>query len=86
MLIFARKLNDRATLVIGVILILNIPTKIYEMCFLYLNSKMPFTNLNLQRDGAHYYEIIKNGYFLEVVADNINALSVKLDYQLFRVD
>lgn len=82
LLILARNLSDRAILMIGAILILNIPTKMYEMVFLYLNGKMPFTNPNLQQDSAHYYDIIKGGSFVDVVVDNINAWPEKIDYQL----
>jgi uncharacterized protein len=82
LLIFARNLSNRTILIIGAVLILNIPTKVYEMSFLYMNGQMPFTNPNLQQDAAHYYDVIKHGSFMEVVVDNIKAWPVKLEYQL----
>ena len=82
LLIFARNLSDRAILVIGAILILNIPTKIYECIFLSLHGAMPFAEPNQEQDAARYYDIIKNAPFMEVVVDNIKAWPVKLDYQL----
>lgn len=82
LLIFARNLSDRTILFIGAILILNIPTKIYEMCFLYVNGKMPFAHPDIQQESAHYYDILKNGSFLQVAEDNIKAWPVKWEYQL----
>ncbi len=82
LLIFARNLSDRAILIIGTILILNIPTKIYECIFLYTHGAMPFAEPNIKQESAHYYDIIKNAPFVEVVVDNMKAWPVKINYQL----
>jgi uncharacterized protein len=80
-LIFARKLSNKAILIIGFILILNIPTKIYEAGNL-LFSTIPEKTGDFEKEGQHYYDIVKNGSFLEVVIDNLKALPTKFNYQI----
>jgi uncharacterized protein len=82
LLIFARNLSNRTLLFIGFMLIFNIPTKIYEVIYLSINGQLPFSNAPIAEEGARYYEIMKNGSFLEVAADNIKALSTKFNYQI----
>ncbi|MES2822513.1 MAG: DUF418 domain-containing protein [Pseudomonadota bacterium] len=82
LLIFARNLSNRTLLVIGFMLILNLPTKIYEIISLFINGQLPFSNAPIAEEGAHYYEIMKNAPFLEVALDNIKALPTKLNYQI----
>jgi uncharacterized protein len=82
LLIVARNLSNRAILGIGFLLILNIPTKIYEIVYLLVNNKMPFFNPNFEQEGQHYLNIIKSAPYQEVIRDNINAVSEKLNYQI----
>lgn len=79
LLIFARNLRNRVILCMGFLLMLNIPTKIYEIIFISVNDQMLFSNAPIAQEGAHYYEIMKNGSFLEVASDNIKALSTKFN-------
>ncbi len=82
LLIFARNLSNRTLLIIGFTMILNLPTKIYEIIFLSINGQLPFSNAPIAEEGARYYEIMKSAPFFEVVVDNIKALPAKLDYQI----
>ncbi len=82
LLIFARNLSNRAVVCIGLMLILNLPTKIYEIIFLSINGQMPFSNAPNVQEGAHYYEIMKNAPFFEVAVDNFKALTTKFNYQI----
>lgn len=82
LLIFARNLSNRTLLIIGFMLILNLPTQLYEMIFLALNGQLPFPNAPLPEEGARYYEIMKNAPFFQVALDNLKELPTKLDYQI----
>jgi len=82
LLIFVRHLNTKIILIIGLVLILNIPTKIYEAVTIALNSAVENPMKNMEKEGQHYYDIVKSAPFMEVVNDNIKALPTKFDYQI----
>jgi uncharacterized protein len=43
----------------------------------------PFDNAeNFKRESEQYYSIVKNGTFVEMVIDNMKALSTKFNYQI----
>jgi uncharacterized protein len=82
LLIFARKLSNRAILIIGFILILNVPNKIYEAGKILMNIAPVDNAENFKQESEQYYSIVKNGTFVEMVIDNMKALSTKFNYQI----
>jgi uncharacterized protein len=81
-LILARKLSDKAILIIGFILILNIPTKIYEAGATLVQPTPVDNAAQFKAEGERYYEVVKNGSFVEVVIDNLKAFPTKFNYQI----
>jgi uncharacterized protein len=80
-LIFARKLSNKAILIIAFILVLNIPTKIYEAGSLLFSTTQAAPN-DFDKDAQHYYDVVKNASFIDMVIDNVKALPTKFDYQV----
>lgn len=82
LLIFARNLSDRVIFIVGIILIFNLPTKIYQIFYLLSHNEMPFKATNTAENAAHYYEIISSAPFMSVILDNLKAFTTKFDYQI----
>jgi len=80
-LLCLRKLNNRWLLVIGFLLISNLPTKIYEAIAIEMNPTVQRDSFP-KADADRYYEVIKNEPFLEMLKSNWQAFSYKLDYQI----
>ncbi|MFO1387946.1 DUF418 domain-containing protein [Cellvibrio sp.] len=82
LLLFARNLSNRATIVIAALFILNVPAKIIEVISIYTQGTPVFIADNIVENGAKYYAAVTQGSFADVVAHNIYAIQEKIDYQL----
>ena len=81
-LIFARNLSNTAPIAIGFLLILNIPTKIYELGSLLIAGKFHITGYSQAAMADRYFEVMSSAPFMEMMIDNIKALPAKFDYQI----
>ena len=82
-LIAARNLSNKTIVFIGFILLLNIPTKMYEAgVILWRTTPIENTAPTFQKEGEEYFNIVKNASFTEMTISNWNALSVKFNYQI----
>jgi uncharacterized protein len=79
-LILARNLSNKVILIIAFILILNIPTKIYEAGTMLFNTAQP--TVDFEKEGEIYYNVVKNDSFVDLVIDNVKGLAFKFNYQL----
>jgi uncharacterized protein len=81
-LLFARNLSNKALLIIGVALILNIPTRIIEAVSIFSQGTIEFIPNNFVQEGKEYFNVMNQGTFTDVVKHNMNAWDEKWDYQL----
>ena len=81
-LIAARKLSNKAIVIIGFILVFNIPTKIYEAGALLWQTTPVENTASFQKEAEDYYNIVKNASFKDLVIDNWKALNFKFWYQV----
>ena len=81
-LLFARNLSNKTLLILGVVLTLNIPTKIIEVISIVANNNIEFIPNNFVAEGARYFNVMNQATFTEVVADNVHSLKEKVNYQL----
>lgn len=82
LLIFARHLSNKSLLIIGVVLVLNIPTKMAELGSILWRGELALIKVDNIADGAEYYAVMKDGSFADMVAHNLHAASDKLIYQI----
>lgn len=82
LLLFARNLSDKTLLVIGGLLVLNIPTKLAEFVSLVVRGEVELFKEDVAVLGAEYYAVMKNGSLGEMVAHNIQAMRDKFIYQI----
>ena len=82
LLLLVRNLNNKTLLIVGALLVLNIPTKCAELISIILRDQLQLITDNNKTAGAAYYEIIKNGDFYQMIQHNINAATGKLTYQI----
>ena len=80
-LLCLRKLSNRWLLIIGFLLISNLPTKVYEAMTIEMNPTVRYNSFP-KDDADRYYEVIKNEPFVEMLKSNWQAFSYKLDYQI----
>lgn len=80
-LLFLRKLDNRWLLLLGVLLISNIPTRVYDAVWLIGHPGKPIEEFS-NAEADHYYAIVKDAPFMEMVKDNWKALDYKVNYQL----
>ena len=81
-LLFARNLSDRTLFILGVTLILNIPTKIIEAVSIITQGTIEFIPNNFVADGEKYFKVMDKATFTEMVNHNIHAWKEKWDYQI----
>lgn len=81
-LIFARHLGNRALLVLGMALALNLPTKLFELAALLQTGKVDFIASDYAKDSAAYFEFVKHSGFVDMLVGNLQAFQTKIDYQL----
>lgn len=80
LLLFARNLSNKATLVLAVLFILNIPTKIIEIVSIIAQGTPEFIPSNFVENGAKYFIAINQGSFAEVVTHNMYAMKEKIEF------
>lgn len=82
LLLFFRNLSNKTLLVVGALLVLNIPTKCAELISILLRDQLHLIQEDNKTAGAAYYDIIKNGNFAQMIQHNIYAATEKLAYQI----
>lgn len=82
LLLFLRNISNRALLIVGVMLVLNIPTKIAELISIAVRDQLTLINFDQKIAGAEYYAIVSSGSFIEMVKHNIDAMTDKFVYQI----
>lgn len=82
LLILARHLGNRALLVWGVVLALNLPTKVIELAALLQTGKVDFIASDYVKEGAAYFEFVKHSGFVDMLVGNLQAFEAKINYQL----
>lgn len=82
LLLFFRNLNNKTLLIVGSLLVLNIPTKFAEFVSILVRDQLQLIQEDPKAAGAAYYEIISQGNFAQMVQHNISAASEKLNYQI----
>ncbi|RZL39581.1 MAG: DUF418 domain-containing protein [Rubrivivax sp.] len=82
LLIFARHLSNRALLVLGTVLVLNLPTKVFELMALLRTGKVDFMAGDYVKDSAAYFDFVKYSGFVDMLLGNLQAFGTKIDYQL----
>jgi len=80
-LLFARNLSNKALLIIGVALVLNIPTRIIEAISILSQGTIEFIPNNFVAEGKEYFNVMSQGTFADVVKHNMSAWGAKWDYQ-----
>ncbi len=82
LLLFLRNLSNKALLVIGIVLVLNIPTKVAELISIIARDKLTLLDFDQATAGAEYYAIVSAGSFTDMVKHNIHAIADKCAYQI----
>lgn len=82
LLIFCRDLSNRTLLILGVLLALNIPTKLAELVSLLWRGQVELISGDLEAEGAVYYAVMKHGSLLDMAQHNIAAMVDKFYYQI----
>lgn len=82
LLIFARHISNKALLIIGVILVFNIPTKLAELVSIVLRGEAELIKTDNVTAGAEYLDIMKHASFPEMAVYNMRAMTDKLIYQI----
>jgi len=82
LLIYARHFSNKALLVLGVVLVLNLPTKVFELMALLRTGKVDFIARDYAKESAAYFEFVKNSGFVDMLWGNLHAFGAKIDYQL----
>jgi uncharacterized protein len=81
-LLMMRNLSDRALLVTGVIMILNLPTKLIEMASIFIQGKPELFSNTFVADGKKYFATMSTPSFSQMVIDNIYYMKDKYEYQI----
>lgn len=82
LLIFARHLSDKALLILGAVLVLNLPTKVFALFALLQTGKADFIGGDYVTEAAAYFKFVKDSGFVDMLLGNLAALPTKIDYQL----
>ncbi|MGV8837849.1 DUF418 domain-containing protein [Cellvibrio sp.] len=82
LLLFFRNLSNKTLLIVGSLLVLNIPTKCAELISILLRDQLQLIQEDHKTAGAAYYEILKSGNFAQMIQHNIHAVTEKLTYQI----
>jgi len=81
-LLFARNLSNKTIFILGMLLILNIPTKIIEAISIVTQGTIEFIPNNFVKDGAAYFIVMNEASLHDVMLHNVYASKEKLDFQL----
>lgn len=82
LLILARHLGNRALLVLGTALALNLPTRLLELAALLRTGKVDFIAFDYLQASAAYFAFVRDSGFADMLAGNLHAVPAKVDYQL----
>ncbi len=82
LLLFCRHLSDKTILVIGVLLIFNLPTKLAEVIAIGGFHHYPLLDDKHQADAVDYLATITQGNLIDIVQHNINAIDEKAIFQI----
>jgi uncharacterized protein len=82
LLIFARHLSNKALLILGAVLVLNLPTKLFELVALLRTGKADFIASDYVSEANAYFHFVKDSGFVDMLLGNLAALPTKIDYQL----
>lgn len=79
-LLLFRRLPNKLILLISFILIINIPTHIFNV----FKTEKPNAEVSLpmQEEATKYYSLVKNEGFITVLKENLNSWPAKIKYQL----
>lgn len=82
LLLAFRNMSNKTLLIVGALLVLNIPTKCAELVSIILRGQLQLVAEDIKTAGAVYSEIIKSGTFAEMFQHNISAVGEKINYQI----
>ncbi len=82
LLLFLRNLSNKALLIIGPILVLNIPTKFAELISIIGRDQLALIDIDLKTVAAEYYAVVSQASFTEMINHNVQAMSDKFVYQI----
>jgi len=82
MLLLARNLSNKAIAILGVVFILNIPTKVIEVFSIAFQGTIEFVPNTFVEDGKKYFIAMNQSSFIQVIIHNVYALKEKLYFQL----
>lgn len=82
LLLFFRRLSDKALLVTGFILILNIPSKIIELISIFGFDHYPLVDSKMQQDAQAMLFAVSQASLGEMIQHNAQAVYFKLAYQI----
>lgn len=82
LLLFFRNLSNKTLLIVGSLLVLNIPTKCAELVSIIVRDQLQLIQEDHKTAGAAYYQVIANGNFSQMLQHNIHAVAEKFAYQV----
>ena len=79
-LLFFRQLPSKLMLLLSLLLIINLPTHIYEA----FNTEKVEASVSfpMQEEAVQYYYLVQNGGIMDVLKENWNSWPAKIEYQL----
>ncbi|MDT0651614.1 DUF418 domain-containing protein [Autumnicola edwardsiae] len=80
LLLFFRRLSPKLLLILSLLLIVNLPTHIYDL--FQAEPLDAEVSLPMDEEADKYYALVKNADFLAVVKSNWNSWPAKIEYQL----
>ncbi len=81
-LIFLRHMSDRALLIVGMVLVLNLPNKLAELVNLLLTGRVGLIPVDLATESAEYTALIRSGGWGDIFIHNLGAFSDKFIHQI----
>lgn len=82
LLLFFRNFSNRALVIMGILLVLNIPTKLAEFISIILRDQLTLIDVDLKTVGAEYYAVVSQASFTEMIKHNVQAVGDKFVYQI----
>lgn len=82
LLLFFRHLSDKHLLIIGFLLVLNIPSKIVEFIAIFTFNHYPLMDPRMESDTQAMLYVISQSNFSEMIQHNVQALYPKFAYQI----
>jgi uncharacterized protein len=82
MLLFFRNLSNKTLLIVGGLLVLNVPTKCAELISIVVRDQLQLIKEDQVAMGSAYYDVIKHGNFAQMIEHNIHAAVEKFNYQV----